>query len=346
MSSLKWNKIVDFYNEYRLKPENEIQNLWEQLFADAELFGYSKMYGEIEPHRSIQIGSSCRVIPDIIIKKNEKDLFIVELKQSSLDCGDKQLLSYLKLLQQINIGILICNKLYIYNFDINKKDVEQTKLAIDFTYDNPYGIKFVELFEKRNFNIDAIKEFIDNNAKFKNNALEIKNTINKSFVLNLVREYFLKNYTEKEFEEATKDLELEINYKDNKVLSLNTFDNKDETNERLIYSNEKLGKSVIFKRLGLRHGTYAAKNKGSNRYWANPNIEYLYEEWNLVLEDYVNHKFYHFIIPANSISQNLIKLRKDNPNQIDLQIIYNDINFTDSKSGISFVKWLVRTENY
>lgn len=149
MSSVKWNKIVDFYNKYRFKPENEVQNLWEQLFADAELFGYSKIYGEIEPHRSIQIGSSCRVIPDIIIKKDEKDLFIVELKQSSLDCGDKQLLSYLKLLQQINIGILICNKLYIYNFDINKKDVEQTKLAIDFTYDNPYGIKFVELFEKK-----------------------------------------------------------------------------------------------------------------------------------------------------------------------------------------------------
>ena len=76
MSSLKWNKIVDFYNKYRLKPENEIQNLWEQLFADAELFGYSKMYGEIEPHRSIQIGSSGRVIPDIIIKNGEKDLYL------------------------------------------------------------------------------------------------------------------------------------------------------------------------------------------------------------------------------------------------------------------------------
>lgn len=176
--------------------------------------------------------------------------------------------------------------------------------------------------------------------------MEIKNTINKSFVLNLIKEYFFKNYTEKEFEEATKDLELEINYKDNKNLSLNTFDNQDKTNERLIYSNEKLGKSVIFKRLGLRNGTYAAKNNSSNKYWANPNIEYLYEEWNLVLDDYVNHKFYHFIIPANSIPQGLIKHRNDNQNQIDLQIMYNDDNFTDCRSGISFVKWLVKAENY
>lgn len=84
MLSTKWNKIVDLYNKYQFKSENEIQNLWEQLFADAELFGYSKIYGEINAHRSIQIGSSGRVIPDIIIKNGEKDLFIVELKQSSL----------------------------------------------------------------------------------------------------------------------------------------------------------------------------------------------------------------------------------------------------------------------
>ena len=107
MLSTKWNKIVDLYNKYKFKSEEEIQRLWEQLFADAELFGYSKICDEIEAHRTIQIGSCNRVIPDIIIKKDDKELFIVELKQFSLDCGDKQLLSYLKLLQQVKIGILI-----------------------------------------------------------------------------------------------------------------------------------------------------------------------------------------------------------------------------------------------
>ena len=44
MLSTKWNKIVDLYNKYKFKSEEEIQRLWEQLFADAELFGYSTIY--------------------------------------------------------------------------------------------------------------------------------------------------------------------------------------------------------------------------------------------------------------------------------------------------------------
>lgn len=348
MLSTKWNKIVDLYNKYQFKSENEIQNLWEQLFADAELFGYSKIYGEINAHRSIQIGSSGRVIPDIIIKNGEKDLFIIELKQSSLGCGDKQLLSYLKLLQQINIGILICNKLYIYNFDINKKDNEQTKLAIDFTYDNPYGIKFVELFEKRKFNVTAIKEFVENNAKLENNVSKIKDTINKEFVLNLLKKHFLENYTEEEYNQATNNLEIGINFKNDKSLSSKTFYIKKTENYEKIphFKFQKLGKSTIFKKLGLSKGTYAAKNKTQSNYWANPNVEFLHENWNLILEDYINHKFYYFRIPANSISQNSIKVRSDKPNQIDLQIMYNDNNFTDYRSGISFAKWLIKSESY
>ena len=75
-------------------------------------------------------------------------------------------------------------------------------------------------------------------------------------------------------------------------------------------------------------------------------MEFLHENWNLILEDYINHKFYYFRIPANSISQNSIKVRSDKPNQIDLQIMYNDNNFTDYRSGISFAKWLIKSESY
>ena len=348
MLSTKWNKIVDLYNKYKFKSEEEIQRLWEQLFADAELFGYSKICDEIEAHRTIQIGSCNRVIPDIIIKKDDKELFIVELKQFSLDCGDKQFLSYLKLLQQVKIGILICNKLYIYYFDNNKQDNEQIKLAIDFTYNNSNGKKFIELFEKRNFSINNIKEFIESNAKLENNVAKIKDTINKEFVSNLIKKHFLENYTEEEYNKATNNLELEINYKNNKTLNPNVFYVKKTKNNKEIsyFNSQKLGKSVIVNKLGLKKGTYAAKNKTQNNYWANPNVECLYENWNLVLEDYINHKFYHFIIPANNISQNSIKVRVDKPNQIDLQIQYNDDTFTDNRSGISFAKWLIKSESY
>jgi len=47
----------------------------------AEIFGYSSLAGEIEPQRTIRIGSTERVTADIIIKNTATDLFVVELKR-------------------------------------------------------------------------------------------------------------------------------------------------------------------------------------------------------------------------------------------------------------------------
>jgi hypothetical protein len=35
-----------------------------------------------------------------------------------------------------------------------------------------------------------------------------------------------------------------------------------------------------------------------------------------------------------------------NQKEIDLQINYRDLNFTDKRSGLLFKKWLVKTINY
>ena len=132
MTKEKWNKIVELHNQYLNSQENLIQMLWESIFA--EIFGYSRLYGDIDSHRSIRIGSTERVIPDIIIKNGEKDLFVVELKQHNIfyNSGiERQLLSYLKLLR-IQIGVLICQKIYVYKYDPNKNDFEQEKIEIEF----------------------------------------------------------------------------------------------------------------------------------------------------------------------------------------------------------------------
>lgn len=92
--------------------------------------------------------------------------------------------------------------------------------------------------------------------------------------------------------------------------------------------------------------TKASKNSSQNSYWANPNIKYLSKNWYLVLDDYISNILYCFFIPANSIKENQIKLRSDKPNQIDLQIQYNDTFFTDLRSKITFEKWLIKKINY
>ena len=92
--------------------------------------------------------------------------------------------------------------------------------------------------------------------------------------------------------------------------------------------------------------TMASKNSTQDKYWANPRTSFLYTDWTFVLNDNINNILYCFIIPTNSIMESSIKYKGQNSELIDLQIYYNDNSFTDSRSGISFAKWLVKTIKY
>jgi len=92
--------------------------------------------------------------------------------------------------------------------------------------------------------------------------------------------------------------------------------------------------------------TFSSRNKTGFLYWANPKIEFLKNNWWLLLNDYDNKKLYCFFIPANSINKNQIKIRKDRPFLIDLQIIYDNDLFEDSRSRIQFKKWFKKTIEY
>lgn len=190
----KWNKICEYFIRYKGQSEENIQQLWEILFA--EIFGYSNLEKEIESHRKIQLGSTERLIPDIIIKNNSKDLFIVELKREDLKIAEarkNQLFSYLKQLR-CDLGILICDKIYIFDYNFNLADDEQNVINIDFIENNPIGIKFVELFSKIDFEKSNIKKFISDNIESQKIVSKITNELNSELVKKLLFEYFSKLY--------------------------------------------------------------------------------------------------------------------------------------------------------
>jgi len=206
----KWNMIVKIYNTHLNESEEVVQSLWERIFA--EFFGYSSFSGEIERHRNIQIGSTERVITDIIIKDGNTDLFVVELKRHNLSFSkemEMQLLSYLKQLR-INTGILVCNKIYLYDYDNSKDDNEQDIAIIEFNQDNPDGVRFVELFGKNTFNKTDIAEFVHKQKVFTENVRKIVNELNTDLVMNLVQNYFIEKYNKNEFEQAIKDINITV----------------------------------------------------------------------------------------------------------------------------------------
>jgi len=198
----KWNKIVEYHHKYIDASEQTVQNIWENIFA--ELLGYSRLENEVERHRNIQIGSTDRVITDIIIKNGGTDLFVAELKQHNLPFAksmELQLLSYLKQLRS-NTGVLICNMVYIFAHDVSKSDDEQEKIEIEFTQDNPDGIRFVELFSKATFDELAVKEFAHKKTESARKVEVIRSQLTSELIAGALINYFIDEYSVTEIERA------------------------------------------------------------------------------------------------------------------------------------------------
>ena len=93
--------------------------------------------------------------------------------------------------------------------------------------------------------------------------------------------------------------------------------------------------------------TFASSNESAGRkYWANPNIDVLSQNWTLILNDKIDEKLHIFRIPAGAIQKSQLKVRSDNDNLIDLQIFYGDDNFQDSRSYVVFAPWYIQTISY
>ena len=92
--------------------------------------------------------------------------------------------------------------------------------------------------------------------------------------------------------------------------------------------------------------TYSSKNRTTYNYWSNPNFSVLDENWSLILNDWVNRKLYLFNIPSRSISASQLVPRNDQKDLIDIQILENDPNFVDKRSGFGFKCFLADEIDY
>lgn len=215
MAKEKWNKMVEQHKNFYNAPEKTIQSFWEDYCR--EYFGYSKLEGEIVPHPILRIGSREKIIPDILLKRDGNDLFVIELKQYNLPFQDAfldQLISYLQL-QKVSIGILVCKEIYICSY--NYASDELKKAVVPFQVDNPDGGKFIELFSKDNFDKAAVEKFIDDkleNEKKKNEQKErieiIRKALTKDFITDIVKNFLRKDYSDEVIEEALKGYNFNI----------------------------------------------------------------------------------------------------------------------------------------
>lgn len=157
----KWNQFVYVLGEAKKKGvEEDIYHT--QIENQLQLLGWLLYNGEICHKPNVPIGNSNYIQPDILIKKGDEDMFVIEVKRpvhSQTERERLQLESYMRQLK-LEIGIYIGEHIEIF-YDMPKSKNAISVLKIPLELNNKNGAKFVEKFSKDNFTKEAIVDYCE-----------------------------------------------------------------------------------------------------------------------------------------------------------------------------------------
>lgn len=299
-----------------------------------------------------------KIITDIVLRKDNKDFAVVELKKECFDACDKkhfeQLLSYLKLLK-IPIGILIANKINLIVYDYNKDDEYQQSIQIEFDKDNPLGEKFVNLFKKENLDEDKIKNFVNANYKIEKDKQDLEKFINdEQFIKSILANYFKENgYNQTTIDLLFNDYKIITTHK--VILPLTPTPStklspKLPTHTLKKSISHKLSKEnaiVLCEKHNISipvYNTFA--NYNGKIYPANVKLDYLNHDWFILLNNNEEKKLHILKIPANTFCQANFYIRPDK----NLIVLAFDSDFVDNhpfcKIDNDFSKYIVGEIDY
>lgn len=216
----KWNELCFILSESI--PSNASEQVFELKVIQAfEKLGWSHFKKEISVRENIQLGASNRIMPDIIIKSDDTNLFVIEVKNPSADLKNpsyqNQLSSYMRMLR-LNFGILIGNEIKIF-VDGSLVGSNQSELLekISFKKDNPKGLNFINLFQKETFSYENIEKYIQKkietikeNQTVENLKKEITTTEYSDYLKNKLKSKLSEEYSEEIVEKVLEDFKIKI----------------------------------------------------------------------------------------------------------------------------------------
>ncbi|GBU25198.1 hypothetical protein R83H12_01839 [Fibrobacteria bacterium R8-3-H12] len=219
-----WNDLCFHINKHKNSLEKEFQRIVVSFF---EKLGWSSHKGEIISQQTIPIGAAQRLIPDIIIKENDKEVIVIELKKNNASNSSRtqqQLFSYMHQLK-LKFGMFIGENLQFY---YDKPDDNGQPIEIfetDFTSDNEEAAKFISLISKP-FGEDKLLEFCNDRILTPEDKLrlkELKVKIFKGFYEGKAKALFIdflrKEYNEQIANKIRDEIEVEVEVEDNTFTS-------------------------------------------------------------------------------------------------------------------------------
>ena len=195
-----WNKFVYDLCEAKKRnmDESEYHSLIENQF---QLLEWAKYKGEICHKPTIPIGNNNSIYPDILIKKDGEEQFVIEVKRPvhvQKERESQQLVSYMRQLK-LKVGIYIGEHIEVFYDQPDNKDVISV-IKVDLELDSTKGAKFMELFSKRQFDKANIVAFCEDRIKEMQRQKSL-NKIRENLISEdgkiLIRESLTKYLTEK-----------------------------------------------------------------------------------------------------------------------------------------------------
>ena len=161
MRSDIWNEIC-----FELKTcihNNVLEKEYENAICNCMvLLGWKKFRGEIITQYPIQTGHENKYA-DIVVLQGDVERFVIEVKRPGhvlQEEDERQLFSYMRLLKhQVAFGLYVGDKIRLYYDDISSWQFPEQVFSVEIEENNEDGLKFVELFSKESFNVQALVDF-------------------------------------------------------------------------------------------------------------------------------------------------------------------------------------------
>lgn len=116
---------------------------------------------QITEQQTLQLGSTERLVPDLVVRKDERNSFILEVKKPGHQKSEgdiNQLLSYMKQLE-IPVGLYWGDEVYVYWKTIGDGSSPVLLLSLNFNVLCEDGNAFVTLFAEENYNVENILDY-------------------------------------------------------------------------------------------------------------------------------------------------------------------------------------------
>lgn len=203
-----WNKFV--YKLIECKNRNVEEAIYHNTIEDKlELLGWAAYRGEICHKINLPIGSVGCIQPDILVRKDGENMFVIEVKKPNHNRNERdlqQLFSYMLQLR-LKVGVYIGEYIEVFYDQIENNDPPLSILKAELTLENKNGIQFVELFSKEHYSQELIKqqcEKVVQEIANREKLDKIKQDLlsNNEQLTDIVKQYLLTKYASEFSEQA------------------------------------------------------------------------------------------------------------------------------------------------